>query len=236
MTQFIVGLDVGQAQDFTAMAVLQRDVRASSDEPDSDGRTRWDDHYTVRALERPPLKTPYPDIVKRVVETLHHPRIDGQAELVVDATGVGRPVVDMLRAAGCSPFPVTITGGQSVTMAEGYWGVPKRILVASLAIALQTNRVHVVKKLALADLLTREMLNFKVKINRHANDSYGEWRDGEHDDLVLSVALAVWWGERSAEGGFRHTALDEAKERRRLAFADKTELPWWKARAPAHRR
>ena len=29
-----------------------------------------------------------------------------------------------------------------------------------------------------------------------AHDSYGAWREKEHDDLVLAVALACWYGER----------------------------------------
>ncbi len=29
-----------------------------------------------------------------------------------------------------------------------------------------------------------------------AHDSYEAWREGDHDDLMLSVALACWAGER----------------------------------------
>ena len=49
---------------------------------------------------------------------------DGQCELVVDATGVGAPVVDMLRAAGlgCDISSVTITGGEKETARPGYGG------------------------------------------------------------------------------------------------------------------
>jgi hypothetical protein len=28
-----------------------------------------------------------------------------------------------------------------------------------------------------------------------AHDSYGAWREGAHDDLVLAVAVAAWYGE-----------------------------------------
>ncbi|MDD1753960.1 MAG: hypothetical protein LUQ38_12840 [Methanotrichaceae archaeon] len=41
-----------------------------------------------------------------------------------------------------------------------------------------------------------ELLNFKVKIDpQTAHDSYSAWRESEHDDLVLSVALACWYAE-----------------------------------------
>ena len=47
------------------------------------------------------------------------------------------------------------------------------------------------------DVLVKELLNFRVKINiSTAHDSYEAWREGDHDDLVLSVALSCWAGER----------------------------------------
>jgi hypothetical protein len=47
--------------------------------------------------------------------------------------------------------------------------------------------------------LVGELDNFKAKINpATGHDSYGagaDWREGNHDDLVLSIALAVWYGQ-----------------------------------------
>ncbi len=44
-----------------------------------------------------------------------------------------------------------------------------------------------------AETLMNELLNFEVKITAAANDVYGAWREGTHDDLVLAVALTCWW-------------------------------------------
>ncbi len=53
-----------------------------------------------------------------------------------------------------------------------------------------------------AATLTRELLAFQVKISAEtAHDSYGAWREGAHDDLVLAVALALWAGERQEVRG-----------------------------------
>jgi len=42
-------------------------------------------------------------------------------------------------------------------------------------------------------------MNFKVKIDpQTAHDSYSAWREADHDDLVLSVALAAWFAEAHA--------------------------------------
>ncbi len=76
------------------------------------------------------------------------------------------------------------------------WHVPKRDLVATLQILLQGKRLLVADALPDAAVLLQEMLNFQMKITAAANDVYGAWREGAHDDLVLAVALACWWAER----------------------------------------
>ncbi len=55
-------------------------------------------------------------------------------------------------------------------------------------------------RLKLGPILQQEMLNFKVKIDpQRAHDSYSAWREADHDDLILSVALAAWYGEQCAK-------------------------------------
>ena len=46
-----------------------------------------------------------------------------------------------------------------------------------------------------AATLVKKMAEMRVKISGVGNEQYGAWRSGEHDDLVLAVALACW-GER----------------------------------------
>jgi hypothetical protein len=50
-------------------------------------------------------------------------------------------------------------------------------------------------------VLVREMANFRVKITAAANETFGVWREGQHDDLVLGVALACWWAEHTPRLG-----------------------------------
>ncbi len=120
--------------------------------------------------------------------------------LVVDGTGVGKPVVDMLQERGLAPRSITITGGDSVTHEGNGYRVPKRGLVATMQVLLQTERVKVAEELPEASLLVQELLNFQVKITTAGNDTYGVWREGQHDDLVLATAVALWFGERVGVG------------------------------------
>src|SRR5436190_3653744 len=63
-------------------------------------------------LERYELHTPYPEIVQGVGKLIQTPPLRLEVTpLIVDGTGVGAPVVDMMRQAGLGPTSVTITAG-----------------------------------------------------------------------------------------------------------------------------
>lgn len=185
MGRFTLGLDLGQAQDYSALVIVD----------ERDDRTRDD----VREIRRWPLGTPYPAIVEDVRGVLALPQLS-DAALVVDATGVGRPVVELFSAAGCYPKGVMITAGSQVTKDEyGYWHVPKKELVSTVQIGLQSGSLQIARALPEAAILVQELLNFKATITTAANDTYGAWREGQHDDLVLALALALWYARRHVD-------------------------------------
>jgi threonine dehydrogenase-like Zn-dependent dehydrogenase len=193
---YVVGLDLGQASDFTALAVLERTV---GPDPAREGKTV--NHFAVRHLERFFLGTPYTAITERLVRVFEKPPLRG-ALLAVDQTGVGRAVVDMIRKARVQAVlrPVTITGGHALNVnAAGGWLVPKKDLVGVMQVLLQARRLTVAPRLAEAQTLVKELQNFRIKITAAANEVFEAWRDGQHDDLVLAVAVAAWVGERPAQ-------------------------------------
>ncbi len=185
--QYFAGLDLGQAQDFTALAIIER-IKTGID---------W--QLNCLHLERFPLRTSYPAIVAQVCQRLAAlTKINSPARiqtcLAVDATGVGAPVVDLFRQTriDASLQPIQIVGGQNVSHEGGVTRVPKRDLVSCIQVGLQSKMLRIAPKLSEAETLARELQNFQVKITDQANDVYGAWRTGTHDDLVLAVALAVW--------------------------------------------
>ncbi len=204
---FIVGVDLGKTQDYTAISIIeQQTVDVAKPKPHTER------HYQLRYLERPPLGTPYPEIVEQVIGLLDTPPLDRSVPLVVDKTGVGAAVVDMFTAAGVRPRAVTITGGDAANREDPYnLRVPKRDLASVLVALYQGHRLKTAKGLALAPTLLNELVNFKVKINiATGHDSYEAWRESIHDDLVLSVALACWYGESAPELPFAWLRNDPA--------------------------
>jgi hypothetical protein len=201
LRHYFVGLDLGQQQDYSAVVVAERHYQFYTQ------RDRFHyggqmpplppPTYAVRHVRRWALLSPYPQIVRDTKTLLLRPELLQSARLVIDATGCGLPVLDMFTEARL-PCPVTgvlITGGSTVTHDRGISRVPKRDLVATVNLLLQSRRLAISPVLPEADTLAQELTSFKMKINPLGHDSYGEWREGAHDDLVLSLALALWTAE-----------------------------------------
>jgi hypothetical protein len=45
-----------------------------------------------------------------------------------------------------------------------------------------------------------EQLNFQVKVTKAANETFGTWREGRNDDLVLVIACTAWAAEHAPMG------------------------------------
>ncbi len=223
VSSFYIGLDLGQRQDFSAISVIEEPVWVPDEEaqfayrapatgwvaPDSfrpEHRamlraSNWErgrpahPPLSLRHLERIPLGTRYPQVVERVVALMRTPPLAGNSFLVVDASGVGTPVVDMFRAALAEVVEIVITGGTEVTFdpdGSRRYKVPKRDLVSSIQALLQASRLRIAAGMPEAQTLVNELLNFQLTITERMHDTY-EGRQGSHDDLVLSVAMAVWY-------------------------------------------
>jgi len=198
-----IGLDLGQAKDFSALAIIEAvRIATTTKKPNEKiNCTNTKDEITQLNcihLQRWQLRTSYPAIVADVVQMINNldPKRtpDGKPILAIHATGVGAPVVDLFKREKINAelVPIQIVGGANVSNENGMFRVPKRDLVSVVQIGLQNRTLKIAGDLNLAETLSRELQNFTVKITDAANDVYGAWREGTHDDLVLAVALAVW--------------------------------------------
>ncbi len=221
---FLVGLDLGERRDWTALSVLQQHILPGSrtaamlaDQYDpvlvsSEHEYRYDlielsrwrgEGYSVVI---PKLRALLPTLRQAGFQqqwdagrpAQHEPNVT----VLVDHTGVGIAIVEEIRNAGIPCQGITITGGDQITNDGDDWRVPKRELVARVQVLLETKRLKIASTLPLAATLVAEFDNFRSKkavLTGH--DSYGagaDWREGHHDDLVLSVAMAAWFGEHHA--------------------------------------
>jgi hypothetical protein len=222
---YFVGIDLGLVSEPTAIVVVESNTRRflRLDErqvgdmisvdpvfllPDARETTKHPPvSYALRHIERLEGGTGYPQIarrLKKLTQELPEP------QLVVDVTGVGKAVMDLLHKQGLSPTSVTITAGGETAEEMGAYRMPKRELVSLAQVILQTERLKIARTVPHADVLVRELQSFRVRQGPgNPPDSYLDWRESENDDLVFALALALWSAERSCGGipsGFAYGA------------------------------
>jgi hypothetical protein len=107
--------------------------------------------------------------------------------------------VDLFRSVNlrANLQPVVITNGHEIGGGDGgAYLVPKTELVSTVQLLLQGRRLRIAPTLKEAKTLARELQTFKTqKVNLSATETFEAWRERDHDDLVLAVALAAWMAE-----------------------------------------
>lgn len=208
-----VGIDVGQLQDNTAIAVVEVSQK-------HDGRWRFgertpirvseqgqlvqahdadpvlSDLYTVRFIERLPLGTPYPKVAIYIAEMLCSPLLyRRRVRVLIDVTGVGRPVYDDLRkeislrpeARDALLKPITFAHGENYDRSKGRLG--KAYLVSRLQSLLQNGSVQA-PDTAEVHATLEELRVYEIKVDQDGKDTYGAFKTGAHDDLATALGLA----------------------------------------------
>lgn len=200
---YYLGVDFGSQRDFTAIALIKREEHIKTKH---NGYKLVEDareaSYKLLYLERMELGTPYTQIVKHLRTMTLHPEVSGNVTVIADATGVGLPVVQMMRQEGIAPLiPIGIHGGNAVNEKQDGYSVPKRDLVSALLIAFQGRRIKIPADIAHRQQLIHEMQSFKMKQRASGSDSYEALMEKDHDDLVLALSYAIWYPERTLGSG-----------------------------------
>lgn len=203
-----IGVDLGQRADYTAIAVAEgwRQPR-----PLQEGaqQLRAESHFVVRSLERLDLGTNYLAVAQRLRQVVAQVRLrSGHDALAVyvDATGVGVPVLDVLRQVQlrAALMPVWFTSTDRLVEVREQpkgLGAPKgRVielrcgkahLVSRLQALLQGRQLHLPRALPSAAAVREEMLAYEIRASQDGGDTFGAFNAGSHDDLVTAIGLAV---------------------------------------------
>jgi hypothetical protein len=194
---FIMGVDLGQSQDPTAIVVL-RHTRTPLETWTVNNKARTinqdiEERFDCVHAERVKLGTSYPDVVQHVREILNRPPLRDRCHLVIDESGVGRAVGDMFSDAGLRAVRVSITAGTEVTRQDQRrWIVAKSILISGVDAKLHSGELRFAAALGEAHALHEELKDFRRHLTAAGRATY-QARTGKHDDLVLAVAIALWW-------------------------------------------
>jgi hypothetical protein len=226
---FVFGLAISDLRDPPALAIVERVPGATLEAPVQ---------HLLRYLRRWPRGSAHQRVVDDVRAMLEQVRseeaaagrrfdpLSGQsasgrfaeqvAGIVVDATALGWPVVDMLWHAVQGPqiAAVTVTAGGRVQFDHWGYRVPRQDLVGVVQILAGRRCFRIAPGLPQIDAVTSAL---------------GRWVSSAEEApeaLVSAVALALWWGEVGSpahpelkEGdfsAFSPEALHYEREKRRI--------------------
>ena len=197
---WIMGVDLGQRHDHTAVSAIEHTRTPlpddwAVDEAKGTIRQKVIERFAVRGLRRLPLGMDYTVQGSRIRQLLLAPPIRGEADLVIDDTGVGVPVCDQVIAHGrLSPVRVTLTGTSTDVNRVAYrrYTVPKILLVSHLDARFSTGELIFADDLPERDALKDELVNFQRHVTAAGRATF-EARANKHDDIVLSLGFALWW-------------------------------------------
>jgi hypothetical protein len=116
--------------------------------------------------------------------------------LIVDATAVGRPVIEMFNYG--NPVKETdilhflrITAGDFESRTGNIWQVPKLDIVSTIRILQEDNRLVFI---GTEDKeLQAGLEQFDIKVEKRTGNSFPAWREGiESEAKVFALAIACW--------------------------------------------
>ena len=206
----VLGVDVGKLHDPTAVCACEwTEVVVKPADPLFGEHPIMETHYRVLGAERLPLGTSYPDVAKRInalARRLYERDSAGQYHCLIDATGVGGPVVDMVRAAiipQCHVTAVTITGGDKGD-ASIIWrtagSIGKSYLVSRLQSLLQSGRLVAPRNTDM-EAMAEELKVYEIRTRDTGTPEMGAFAVGTHDDLVTALALSCIADEQRVRYG-----------------------------------
>lgn len=174
MKRYIVGGDLGQVKDPTAVVVVERCGKTAAT---LGQRSPKEDTYRVVDIRKALLGAPYPDIVRdlrdlalelkaragpQVVNGIDRGCLD-VLHVVLDGTGLGRPLGDMVReeftqhGMAAMVSEIVFTSGLDTSRRGWRYTVPKSDLVCVVDLALQQARLKIAREILLAGELLDEL-------------------------------------------------------------------------------
>ena len=186
-------MDLGQRQDHSAIVVVEQ-VELSK-------------VLVVRSAERVPLGTPYTQVVERLREIVQNRDLLGRVRVAVDGGSIGSPVMEMIGLAGlgCVVSAVVSTAGAKARAGGlrgiGSWyTVPKRDLLGEVLVRLERRELRFCKDLPELGNLLKELKGMQVSVSGRGGVRMGADGAGQHDDLVIALALACWQAGQAKVG------------------------------------
>jgi hypothetical protein len=154
---YVMGVDLARLRDYSVITVEDRATRHVV-YFERFNQISWEAQYARIA-----------DIARRY-----------RAQVWMDSTGIGDPIVDTIRRSGINVEPFKI-GGSAI----------KQQLIDKLRVNIENQRIT----FPLIPVLKRELESYEYNVSENGVVRFSA-PSGEHDDAVISLALANWGADK----------------------------------------
>jgi len=213
--QAILGLDLGQSEDPSAMALILNINQTISPHTWIDSTHPCHNTWQLTATKVFPLGTAYTALAQQIHQTIERFKQQHPATpitLVADATGIGRPTLEILYKE------LTSRGGQPKARLEGIvftagathskashpslpvdlFHVPKLDLIQTLLQSIESQRLRVIPNLKEQETLSAQLKSLRYANSRQTGqttihvDTNASNPQIANADLVMALAMATW--------------------------------------------
>ncbi len=188
--QHIVSVSLGTVGEPSAVVVIDPRTEFGRREKQTKKRDS-ENHFNVTHITRFPARHPIPVIVSRVAQLMSDERLVKNCHLLLDVTSTGTAPVRVFESSGLYPESIDLTNTGSEERSGGVQRVPLRDVIGAAQVVLQTSRLKVASALELAPTLVGDLQSFDPKPAARGLDLRG----GRNSDIVLALAVALWWGD-----------------------------------------
>ena len=188
--QHIVSLSLGGVAEPSAVVVIDPRTEFGRREKQTKKRDS-ENHFDVTHIERFPAGLPIPTVVASVAKIMSDKRLAKNCHLLLDITSTGAAPLRVFKSSGLYPESIDLTNTGSEEHTGGVQRVPLRDVIGAAQVVFQTRRLDVAEDLKLASTLLGDFQSYDHK----RADRGLDLRGGRNSDIVLALAVALWWGD-----------------------------------------
>lgn len=192
-SNYWLGVDLAQAQDNTALVVIhdeQLPIWAGPNKQALGLRQR-----TIVFADKF-RGVSYPDIVNHVLRTMAREPLRGRTKLIIDGSGLGRVVSDLLWEQKVDHLAMQMVAGQNWQRKGRYVNVGKTFLLETLSTLFASGQLEFAEDLPLREDIVAELETFQLEMTAAGNQVIVQGKSGaHHGDLAIALAGAAFASE-----------------------------------------
>ena len=187
--RYWIGADLGQANDYSAVAVV-KDTRL----PVSDGyRVTLGPRERVVVYADRFRGVSYVDVVDHLIRLRNAPPFGGKSDLAIDGTSIGRVVSDMLHEQNVPHFAVQMTGGQDWSRKGRYINASKTLMVENLSVLFAAGDLKFATDLPMRKEIEEDLASFTIQTTAAGNQIITQSRNASgHGDARVALIVSAF--------------------------------------------